>query len=43
MGSMPKDVIHISDKEAASDFASLLARVLKSSAVAFQLEVLWRC
>jgi antitoxin (DNA-binding transcriptional repressor) of toxin-antitoxin stability system len=27
MGSMAKDVIHISDKEAASDFASLLARV----------------
>jgi antitoxin (DNA-binding transcriptional repressor) of toxin-antitoxin stability system len=27
MGVMVKDVIHISDKEAASDFASLLARV----------------
>src|SRR5436309_12848254 len=27
MGSMAKDVIHVSDKEAASDFASLLARV----------------
>jgi antitoxin (DNA-binding transcriptional repressor) of toxin-antitoxin stability system len=27
MGVMGKDVIHVSDKEAASDFASLLARV----------------
>jgi antitoxin (DNA-binding transcriptional repressor) of toxin-antitoxin stability system len=27
MGVMGNDVIHVSDKEAASDFASLLARV----------------
>jgi antitoxin (DNA-binding transcriptional repressor) of toxin-antitoxin stability system len=33
MGSMAKDVIHISDKEAASDFASLLARVREGAEV----------
>jgi antitoxin (DNA-binding transcriptional repressor) of toxin-antitoxin stability system len=32
-GSMAKDVIHISDKEAASDFASLLARVREGAEV----------
>jgi antitoxin (DNA-binding transcriptional repressor) of toxin-antitoxin stability system len=30
MGSVAKDVIYISDKEAANDFASLLARVRES-------------
>lgn len=33
MGSMAKDVIHVSDKEAASEFASLLARVREGSEV----------
>jgi antitoxin (DNA-binding transcriptional repressor) of toxin-antitoxin stability system len=33
MGSMAKDVIHVSDKEAASDFASLLARVREGAEV----------
>lgn len=33
MGSTAKDVIHISDKEAASDFASLLARVREGAKV----------
>ena len=33
MGYMTKDVIHISDKEAASDFASLLARVREGAEV----------
>jgi prevent-host-death family protein len=33
MGSMAKDVIHISDKEAASEFASLLDRVREGAEV----------
>jgi len=33
MGSMAKDVIHVSDKEATSDFASLLARVREGAEV----------
>ena len=33
MGSMAKDVIHVSDKDAASDFASLLARVREGTEV----------
>ncbi|MGC0778271.1 MAG: hypothetical protein WCD68_13770 [Candidatus Acidiferrum sp.] len=33
MAYMAKDVIHISDKEAASDFASLLARVREGAEV----------
>jgi antitoxin (DNA-binding transcriptional repressor) of toxin-antitoxin stability system len=33
MGSMAKDVIRVSDKEAASDFASLLARVREGAEV----------
>ena len=33
MGSMAKEVIRVSDKEAASDFASLLARVREGAEV----------
>lgn len=33
MGSMAKDVIHVSDKEAANDFASPLARVREGAEV----------
>ena len=36
MGSMAKDVIHVSDKEAASDFASLLARVREGAEVVIE-------
>lgn len=36
MGVMAKDVIHISDKEAASDFASLLARVREGAEVVIE-------
>ena len=33
MGTMAKNVIHISDKEAASGFASLLGRVREGAEV----------
>jgi hypothetical protein len=33
MDAMAKDVIHISDKEAASNFASLLGRVREGAEV----------
>jgi antitoxin (DNA-binding transcriptional repressor) of toxin-antitoxin stability system len=36
MGAMAKDVIHISDKEAASDFASLLGRVREGAEVVIE-------
>src|ERR1700681_472250 len=36
MGMMAKDVIHVSDKEAASDFASLLARVREGTEVVIE-------
>src|SRR6266849_1600341 len=36
MGSMAKNVIHVSDKEAASDFASLLARVREGAEVVIE-------
>ncbi len=36
MGVMTKDVIHVSDKEAASDFASLLARVCEGAEVVIE-------
>ena len=36
MGVMAKDVIHVSDKEAADDFASLLARVREGAEVVIE-------
>jgi antitoxin (DNA-binding transcriptional repressor) of toxin-antitoxin stability system len=36
MGVMAKDVIHVSDREAASDFASLLARVREGAEVVIE-------
>ena len=36
MGVMAKNVIHISDKEAANDFASLLARVREGAEVVIE-------
>jgi antitoxin (DNA-binding transcriptional repressor) of toxin-antitoxin stability system len=36
MGVMAKDVIHVSDKDAASDFASLLARVREGAEVVIE-------
>lgn len=36
MGIMAKDVIHISDKDAANDFASLLARVRQGAEVVIE-------
>lgn len=36
MGVMAKHVIHVSDKEAASDFASLLARVREGAEVVIE-------
>lgn len=33
MGAIVKDVIHVSDKEAADDFASLLARIGKPNEI----------
>ena len=42
MGIMAKEVIHVSDKEAASDFASLLARVREGEGPHGKLTI-WRC
>jgi antitoxin (DNA-binding transcriptional repressor) of toxin-antitoxin stability system len=36
MGVMAKDVIHVSDKEATSDFTSLLARVREGAEVVIE-------
>jgi prevent-host-death family protein len=36
MGVMTKDVIHVTDKEAASNFASLLARVREGAEVVIE-------
>jgi prevent-host-death family protein len=36
MSPMAKDVIHVSDKEAARDFASLLARVREGAEVVIE-------
>ena len=40
-GPMAKDVIHVSDKEAASDFASLLARVREGAEVIRRARCAW--
>jgi prevent-host-death family protein len=36
MGVMGKDVIHVSDEEAANDFASLLARVSEGTEIVIE-------